>query len=185
MMKTTEHNHSVRVRFVSAMARALVSREQEVKVVEEGTSNLSRIILFVAEDDYGKVIGKNGTHVDAMKDILGMNGDREGKTVILSIPSQGRGSGKKSRRKAPSTDNILAAAELAVELVCESGVVTVRPGSTQPGSDLYVDVLAMDIGPAERQRLQQSLAVLLKAAGSACGLEVYVGVTAAKREGPP
>ena len=55
---------------IETMARALVDNPEQVKIFEIAGEMSSIIELRVAKADLGKVIGKQGRNVDAMRTIL-------------------------------------------------------------------------------------------------------------------
>jgi len=70
---------------IETMARALVDNPEQVKVSETEGGMTSIIELKVAEADLGKVIGKRGHNVDAMRTILSAAATKTRKRVILEI----------------------------------------------------------------------------------------------------
>jgi uncharacterized protein len=70
---------------VEYVARSLVDDPESVKVTaiedEEGTV----IELHVADDDMGKVIGRNGSVAKALRTLLKVTAAREGGSVTLEI----------------------------------------------------------------------------------------------------
>ncbi len=70
---------------ITAIAKALVDKPQEVSVsIIEGKS-MSVIELRVAPGDLGKVIGKQGRNAQAMRTILNAVSSKEKKKVVLEI----------------------------------------------------------------------------------------------------
>lgn len=70
---------------VAYVARALVDDPDAVRVEvheEEGTQVIE---LHVAEDDMGKVIGRNGSVAKAMRTLLKVVATREGAPIALEI----------------------------------------------------------------------------------------------------
>ena len=70
---------------VAYVARALVDDPDGVRVEvheEEGTQVIE---LHVAEDDMGKVIGRNGSVAKAMRTLLKVVATREGAPIALEI----------------------------------------------------------------------------------------------------
>ena len=55
---------------VEAIAKALVSKPDEVVVITEGEGNDIVIKLKVAKDDMGKIIGKQGRIAKAMRTVV-------------------------------------------------------------------------------------------------------------------
>jgi predicted RNA-binding protein YlqC (UPF0109 family) len=55
---------------IEYIAKALVDKPDEVKVSEEDDRGRVTVRLEVAEDDYGKVIGKGGRIAQSMRALL-------------------------------------------------------------------------------------------------------------------
>ncbi|MGA2223976.1 MAG: KH domain-containing protein [Syntrophobacteraceae bacterium] len=70
---------------IETMARALVDNPEGVKVSEIEGGMTSIIELRVAKADLGKVIGKQGRNVDAMRTILSATSTKIRKRAILEI----------------------------------------------------------------------------------------------------
>jgi len=70
---------------IETVARALVDNPEQVKVSEIEGEMTSIIELRVAKADLGKVIGKQGRNVDAMRTILNVAAMKIRKRVILEI----------------------------------------------------------------------------------------------------
>ncbi len=70
---------------IETMVRALVDNLEQVKVSEIEGGMTSIIELRVAKPDIGKVIGKQGRNVDAMRTILSAASTKIRKRVILEI----------------------------------------------------------------------------------------------------
>jgi predicted RNA-binding protein YlqC (UPF0109 family) len=73
------------IELVEFVAKSLVDEPDEVKVelVEDGDEKV--IELRVAENDMGKVIGRNGSVAKAMRTLLKVVAAREGEQVSLEI----------------------------------------------------------------------------------------------------
>lgn len=71
--------------WVEAMARELVDRPQavEVGVVEE--EGVTVLELAVDPDELGRVIGRQGRTVQALRTLLGVAGARHGRSYDLEI----------------------------------------------------------------------------------------------------
>lgn len=70
---------------VNYIARAIVDHPQEVEVHEvEGEKSII-IELKVADDDMGKVIGKQGRIANAIRTVVKAAANRDGKRVIVEI----------------------------------------------------------------------------------------------------
>ena len=70
---------------VEVLARALTDRPDDVRVVESQHKGTTLVELYVAPDDLGKVIGKQGRMAAALRTLAASAGDREGKQVTLEI----------------------------------------------------------------------------------------------------
>ena len=70
---------------IETMARALVDNPEQVKVSEIEGGRTSIIQLWVAKPDLGKVIGKQGRNVDAMRTILSAASTKLKKRAVLEI----------------------------------------------------------------------------------------------------
>ena len=68
------------------LARRLVDQPEEVSVEQfdedDGTTVLE---LAVAEDDYGKIIGKGGRTANALRTVVKAAGVRENRRVLVDI----------------------------------------------------------------------------------------------------
>ncbi|MBI2891132.1 MAG: KH domain-containing protein [Nitrospirae bacterium] len=70
---------------IETMARVVVDRPEEVNVREIEGEQTSVIELKVAREDLGKVIGRQGRTVQAMRTILGAASNRLNKRSVLQI----------------------------------------------------------------------------------------------------
>ena len=70
---------------VEYVARSLVDDPEAVKVTEIEDAEGTVIELHVAEDDMGKVIGRNGSVAKAMRTLLKVTAAREGTSVQREI----------------------------------------------------------------------------------------------------
>ena len=70
---------------VGIMAKALVDNPDQLEVTEIAGSNTLVIQLKTAKEDMGKIIGKKGRNVQAMRIILNGAFRKLGKHVILEI----------------------------------------------------------------------------------------------------
>ena len=70
------------VRFV---ARSLVDVPEAVEVHAVGGERTVVLELTVADEDLGKVIGREGRTARAIRTVLSATGAREGKRVVLEI----------------------------------------------------------------------------------------------------
>ena len=67
------------------LARSLVNDPDDVRVVVSETDTTVVLELSVAKDDVGKVIGKQGRIVRALRTIIKASAARDGKRVIVEI----------------------------------------------------------------------------------------------------
>ena len=70
---------------VEVIAKSLVDDPEQVEVTEIDRNRSIVLELRVAEDDIGKVIGKQGRIAKAMRSVLKAAAAREEKRVILDI----------------------------------------------------------------------------------------------------
>ena len=70
---------------VEYVARSLVDDPDAVQVVETRDEDGTVIELHVAEDDMGKVIGRNGSVAKALRTLLKVSAARQGGSVTLEI----------------------------------------------------------------------------------------------------
>jgi predicted RNA-binding protein YlqC (UPF0109 family) len=70
---------------VEYVAKSLVDDPEAVRVEAVETSSGTVIELRVADDDMGKVIGRNGSVAKALRTLLKVVGAREGESVGLEI----------------------------------------------------------------------------------------------------
>ena len=70
---------------VEYVARSLVDDPEAVKVTEVEDEEGTVIELHVAEDDMGKVIGRNGSVAKALRTLLKVVSAREGRAISLEI----------------------------------------------------------------------------------------------------
>ncbi|MGB7220223.1 MAG: KH domain-containing protein [Vicinamibacterales bacterium] len=70
---------------VEVLARALTDRPDQVRVVLSDRPQMTLVELFVAPGDLGKVIGKQGRTVAALRTLAASAAERDGKPVTLEI----------------------------------------------------------------------------------------------------
>lgn len=70
---------------IEYMAKALVDKPEAVSVRETDGEKTTIIELRVAQDDLGKVIGKQGRTARSMRTILTAAGTKLGKRCVLEI----------------------------------------------------------------------------------------------------
>lgn len=70
---------------IELIAKALVDKPEEVVVRQTEGEKTTIIELRVAQDDLGKVIGKQGRTARSMRTILNAAGTKLGKRCVLEI----------------------------------------------------------------------------------------------------
>jgi predicted RNA-binding protein YlqC (UPF0109 family) len=70
---------------VEILARALTDRPDDVRVVETDHKGTTLLELYVAPDDLGKVIGKQGRTAAALRTLAASAAERDRKTITLEI----------------------------------------------------------------------------------------------------
>jgi predicted RNA-binding protein YlqC (UPF0109 family) len=70
---------------VEVLARALTDQPDQVQVRESEHKGTTRVELYVASGELGKVIGKQGRTAAALRTLAATAGEKEGKTVALEI----------------------------------------------------------------------------------------------------
>ncbi len=70
---------------IEYIAKALVEKPDDVKVVEEQERGRVLIHLEVAQDDYGRVIGRGGRIAQSMRALLKVSAVRAGEYASLEI----------------------------------------------------------------------------------------------------
>ncbi len=70
---------------VEFAAKALVDKPEEVQVTEVEGEQASILELRVAKEDLGKVIGKQGRTIRALRTLLGAASSKSRKRTVLEI----------------------------------------------------------------------------------------------------
>jgi hypothetical protein len=70
---------------VEVLAKALVDHPEEVIVVQNATERTVHLQLTVAQEDMGKVIGKQGKIANAIRTIVKAAAVKDGRRVIVDI----------------------------------------------------------------------------------------------------
>ena len=70
---------------VDVLARALADQPADVHVVETLHKDTTLVELYVAPGDAGKMIGRQGRTVAALRTLASTAGEKEGKTVTLEV----------------------------------------------------------------------------------------------------
>ena len=74
---------------IETVARALADSPQKVAVSETEHRGTTLIEVTVAPPDVGKLIGRQGRTIQAMRTIATMTGERAGKKVTLEVRDVG------------------------------------------------------------------------------------------------
>lgn len=74
---------------VEVLARAMTDRPEMVRVTESQHKQTTLVELFVSAQDVGKLIGRQGRTVAALRTLASIAAEREGKTVTLEIREEG------------------------------------------------------------------------------------------------
>jgi hypothetical protein len=78
----------VSVELVEILARALVSRPEEVKVTELKRENYVILSIEVAEEDVGRVIGRQGRIIKAIRKVVRTTGGPKGQSAVVEVVSR-------------------------------------------------------------------------------------------------
>ena len=70
---------------VEVLAKALADKPDDVRVVETEHKGTTLVELYVAQIDAGKMIGRQGRTVSALRTLASTAGEKDGKTVTLEI----------------------------------------------------------------------------------------------------
>jgi len=70
---------------VTYLARRLVDNPDEVRVEAQTREGTIRLRVSVAPEDVGKIIGKQGRIIRAMRTVVRSGGARNGQRVMLEI----------------------------------------------------------------------------------------------------
>ena len=67
------------------MVKSLVDHPEEVKITEVESEKTSILEISVATDDIGKVVGKEGRIIKAIRIILSSSAAKKGKRVVVEM----------------------------------------------------------------------------------------------------
>ena len=70
---------------IEYIAKSLVDHPDEVEALQSGSGSRIRIELKVHADDMGRVIGRSGRVANAVRTLLRVAAEREGKQVTLDV----------------------------------------------------------------------------------------------------
>lgn len=71
--------------FLEFLIKKIVDHPKEVKITEEELEGAIYLKLSVAQEDMGKVIGKSGRIIRALRDLLKIKAIKENKRVNLEL----------------------------------------------------------------------------------------------------
>ena len=80
----TEVERSIKM-LVEYIVRALVDNPDEILIAERSGQSTTIIELAVAKEDIGKVIGREGRTINAIRTILNAAGASQKKRVVLEV----------------------------------------------------------------------------------------------------
>ena len=67
---------------VEVLAKALADKPDQVRVVETQHKATTLVEVYVAQSDAGKMIGRQGRTVAALRTLASTAGEKEGKTTV-------------------------------------------------------------------------------------------------------
>ena len=70
---------------IEFIAKSLVTHPEQVEVRETGGGEHMRLELSVAKEDMGRVIGKSGKVANAIRTLLRVAAERDGKQASLDV----------------------------------------------------------------------------------------------------
>lgn len=70
---------------IEVLARALADTPDDIKVTETDHRGQTLVELFVAPGEVGRMIGKQGRTVAAMRTLATIAGEKDGKTVTFEV----------------------------------------------------------------------------------------------------
>lgn len=71
--------------FIEFVVGALVDRRDEVDVAELTSGDVMRFVIRVHPEDIGKVIGRNGRTITAIRNVAGAAVSRTHKRVVIDV----------------------------------------------------------------------------------------------------
>ena len=82
---TSESTGSAMRAVVEVVARALVDRPDDVNVTESSRRGMTVVELTTAPGDMGKIIGRQGRTAAALRTLVALTAERQGKRAQLDI----------------------------------------------------------------------------------------------------
>ena len=65
---------------------SIVDNPKEVEVTEEDNEGVLNFTVKVAKDDMGKIIGKNGKVIKAIRNVVKIPAIKQGRKIYISLP---------------------------------------------------------------------------------------------------
>lgn len=73
--------------FIAEYARLIVSHPDDIKVVSVDNEDIIEIVLYAHRDDVGKLIGKHGKMIGAIKTVISGCKAKDGKSYRINVES--------------------------------------------------------------------------------------------------
>lgn len=70
---------------IEKIINALVDEKESIEVIEESGERSSVIKVRVAENDMGRIIGREGKTIKAIRSLLFFAGQKHGKRFVLDV----------------------------------------------------------------------------------------------------
>ena len=70
------------------LVKSIVSKPEEVKITENEVESSLQLAVAIAPEDVGKVIGKNGQTIKAIRQIIRMSAMKQNKFVNVTLASE-------------------------------------------------------------------------------------------------
>jgi len=74
---------------IEYIATSLVDHPDQVQVKESGSGDRARLEVSVAPEDMGRIIGRSGKVANAIRAVLRVAAEREGKQATLDVVEPG------------------------------------------------------------------------------------------------
>lgn len=70
---------------LSNIVASIVDNPKKVEIVEEDSEGTTNFIVTVAKEDMGKIIGKNGKIIKAIRNVMKIPAIKENKRIFVSL----------------------------------------------------------------------------------------------------